>query len=198
MWTSAQEPRNLYNFAPNRFVVLHPVQNARTVQPMPCLLIPRVSATNRPLDDDISVDSSPPHEDDNDVDQPSPAQDFATPRPLPLQGAVDPVSPADDQQHGSADASMGIDEPSLEEDPVAVEPEVDYSDIRYKVVPKATQRGRHNSLTLPDTVTAFIVRQIMPLTGDARSAALTSSVKPWCVRLEIPSLLAVSRTSMLA
>ena len=37
---------------------------------------------------------------------------------------------------------MGIDEPSLEEDPVAVEPEVDYSDIRYEVVPKATQRGR--------------------------------------------------------
>lgn len=144
MWTSAQEPRDLYNFTPNHFVVLHPVQNARNVQPMPCLLIPRVSATNRPLeiDDDISVDSSPTHDDGNDVDQRSPAQDFATPRPPPLQGAVDPVSPADDQQHGSDDASIGIDEPSLEEDPVAVEPEVDYSDIRYEVVPKATQRGR--------------------------------------------------------
>jgi len=36
IWTSAHELQDLYQFTPNRFVVLHPMENACTVQPI-CL-----------------------------------------------------------------------------------------------------------------------------------------------------------------
>jgi len=54
IWTSAREPQDLYQFTPNRFV-----QNARTVQPMPCLHIPCLSSTdqnNQHVHDDSSAE----------------------------------------------------------------------------------------------------------------------------------------------
>jgi len=53
IWTSAHEPLDMYQFTPNCFM-----ENARTVQPMPCLHIPCLSSTdqnNQHVHDDSSA-----------------------------------------------------------------------------------------------------------------------------------------------
>ena len=66
IWTSTHEPQDLYQFTPNRFV-----ENARTVQTMPCLHIPCLSSTdqnNQHVHDDSSAEEPSSAGDvDNDV-----------------------------------------------------------------------------------------------------------------------------------
>jgi len=97
IWTFAREPQYLYQFTPNRFVVLHPIENARTVQPMPCLHIPRLSSTdqnNQHVHDDSSAEEPSYAGDvDNDVQDPKPGRTTKDrpPPPVTLTAVTQPT-----------------------------------------------------------------------------------------------------------
>ena len=90
IWTSAHEPQDLFQFTPNHFVVLHPMENARTVQPVPCLHIPRLSSTDQNIHDvhDNSSAEEPSSAGDvvNDVQDPEARSDEFN---RPAQGVME-------------------------------------------------------------------------------------------------------------
>ena len=78
IWTSAHELQDLYQFTLNHFVVLHPMENACTVQPMPCLHIPRLSSTdqnNQHVHDSLAEEPSSTGDVNNDIQDPEGSSD---------------------------------------------------------------------------------------------------------------------------